>query len=1169
MMNTQTPPAPKLFDDPLGFLSRLIWLLWLIPILIFGYAIFTLSDTEITLEWLENEGEHVLVWWLLTTAAGLAVFPLLYRLLPAFADRGYTFARTAGLMMIGFVFWFLASVGLLRNEVGAMISAWIIVGGMSAVVWVYWKERPTWHDLRQWFRENTPLIIITEVLFVVAFLGWAYVRAHNPELQTTEKPMEMAFINGIRNSATFPPKDPWLSGYSISYYYFGYVIAAMLADLSGTTTGIAFSLMNALLFALTAIGALGVVYNLIRFVDKRHHWKSGNRTAAIGSGLLAATLIVLTGSLSTPLVELPYQGYASDVPVANDVVDADYFNFWDLQDSGRLYDARARFFTVENSTTLYRTHVSLSLYLGGENRHLIRETSFGGFALTTPSDNTPLLVLSAIRDDISNTYYAEIAYGGDAELNAQYTAILEYYFGQLPDANFNNIPDWVETNEVYNLLRLYPSQKTIVEQGRNEDQLFKHHVALPDRDDDGILDWDDEQIQLEDTFSWRYWWWWRHSRVVRDRDIEDMPRVVEPIAEFPQFSFLLSDNHPHVLALPFTVMIIGLAAALALRSTPLQFWEILIYAILVGGLVFMNAWDGLYLVVVIAAEALRRLLTNGNGRLNGFAQLGEIIAFERRRQWNFALAIPVFLGLVLFFNTLNLFALEGIIGMLLYGVLAILLTPVVTLLANWILDDNDWGGIIRFAVLLGVLSYLFYLPWYISFSSQASGFFPNVIYPTKSQQFFLQFGLFLIPITIFLIFQAIRAGRQINWITVGAFALIGLLIVTVFPILSVILIDTACPLTIHDGPAWTNEELTERQRDACDGRVRIYGEAADPATTTNFLNFEIYPEGIGKVFERRTSAYASEWFVFAAVAFIAVRLFSSPSKSLMESVPPPLSVNYTSSSAVALLIIAAGLTLAIIPDFIYLQDGFGTRINTIFKLYYQAWTLLSIGTAFGLYQVVAGQAKLGENRPTQSLPVFVGSGAIKAVSVGLMVLLVAGGLLYPYFAIQSRYLYENGRSANPTAPLSLNGEPTIPEYPLAECLKGLEPDQSDVIIAEAPGIPYRPQTSRISMLTGFSTILGWEGHERQWRGDTFDTVILINGRNRNDLLRQLYQNDPTLPSTAEWEQDKALIRELGIDYVVFGRHERDTYGINPPPLSELFSPICSDGSSVIYRVHID
>ena len=97
---------------------------------------------------------------------------------------------------------------------------------------------------------------MVEILFFLAFAFLAFVRAGNPEIVGTEKPMELAFINAILRSPTFPPHDPWLSGYAISYYYFGYVMTAMLAKATGTLGSVAFNLMLALVFALSAVGCV-------------------------------------------------------------------------------------------------------------------------------------------------------------------------------------------------------------------------------------------------------------------------------------------------------------------------------------------------------------------------------------------------------------------------------------------------------------------------------------------------------------------------------------------------------------------------------------------------------------------------------------------------------------------------------------------------------------------------------------------------------------------------------------------------------------------------------------------------------------------------------------------------------------------------------------------------
>ena len=60
--------------------------------------------------------------------------------------------------------------------------------------------------------------------------------------------------------------------------------------------------------------------------------------------------------------------------------------------------------------------------------------------------------------------------------------------------------------------------------------------------------------------SWipdRFIWWWRGSRVLTDYNLAGNEQEV--IDEFPFFSFLLGDVHPHVLALPFVLVVTALA----------------------------------------------------------------------------------------------------------------------------------------------------------------------------------------------------------------------------------------------------------------------------------------------------------------------------------------------------------------------------------------------------------------------------------------------------------------------------------------------------------------------------------------------------------------------------------------------------------------------------------
>jgi YYY domain-containing protein len=151
------------------------------------------------------------------------------------------------------------------------------------------------------------MILVVEVLFLFAFLGWTIIRSANSDIVGTEKPMELAFINAILRSPTLPPHDPWLSGYEVSYYYFGYVMVAMLARLTGTLGGVAFNSGISLIFALTAIGAYGVLYNMLSVWRRRENASkvSGDQFFA----LLGPFFVLIVSNLSGMLHLMRVNGF--------------------------------------------------------------------------------------------------------------------------------------------------------------------------------------------------------------------------------------------------------------------------------------------------------------------------------------------------------------------------------------------------------------------------------------------------------------------------------------------------------------------------------------------------------------------------------------------------------------------------------------------------------------------------------------------------------------------------------------------------------------------------------------------------------------------------------------------------------------------------------------------
>ena len=229
-------------------------------------------------------------WYLLVFLIGLLGFPIGFRLLGSLPDRGWALSKPLGLLISGYTFWILTTLQVNQNNTGGVLVGLAVLAGLS--IWLGFRSG--WKNIWMWMKEHHLNLIVTEVLFLVAFGLWAMVRATNPEFASTEKPMEMAFINAILRSPSFPPADPWLSGYSISYYYFGYVLVSMIIRLAGTTPNIGFNLAVALWFALAAVASYGILFNLTS------GWlaRTGRKVEqAVWNGLLAPFFLLIVANM--------------------------------------------------------------------------------------------------------------------------------------------------------------------------------------------------------------------------------------------------------------------------------------------------------------------------------------------------------------------------------------------------------------------------------------------------------------------------------------------------------------------------------------------------------------------------------------------------------------------------------------------------------------------------------------------------------------------------------------------------------------------------------------------------------------------------------------------------------------------------------------------------------
>lgn len=231
----------------------------------------------------------VLRWLLAQLLVGAAAVPaaaFLFRNLPL---RGLLFARATGLVLAGWLSWLLSVAGLLPFGALSVCIALAAVAGGGA-----WALRgPGLRDVAELLRRRWRELLAAEALFALAFFFGLWLRwngAVGPAITGTEKPMDLALLQGALRDPTYPPADVWFAGEPVNYYYLGYVQIAAIAKLAGVTAGEAFNLGVATIFGLTALMVAGVVATLCALDGPRL------RARCALPALLGVVLVLLAGN---------------------------------------------------------------------------------------------------------------------------------------------------------------------------------------------------------------------------------------------------------------------------------------------------------------------------------------------------------------------------------------------------------------------------------------------------------------------------------------------------------------------------------------------------------------------------------------------------------------------------------------------------------------------------------------------------------------------------------------------------------------------------------------------------------------------------------------------------------------------------------------------------------
>ncbi len=243
--------------------------------------------------------------WFVTVVIGILFFPITSLIFKDFKDKGYIFGKTIGIVLISYSVFILSFLKIFRFsffEIVFVLFLYLLLN-----LYVLRKI-----SLKKVLKESLKIIIIEEIVFLVSFIFWAFIRGNMPNINGLEKFMDFGFVNSILRSEYFPPHDMWYAGFSINYYYFGHLITAVLIKLSNISSNIGYNLMLALIFGLTFTQVISLVLNL--FDNKKFFIKSAV------SSFLSAGLVAFSGNLTTI-----YAFFKAYVPADHPVV------FWKLQ----------------------------------------------------------------------------------------------------------------------------------------------------------------------------------------------------------------------------------------------------------------------------------------------------------------------------------------------------------------------------------------------------------------------------------------------------------------------------------------------------------------------------------------------------------------------------------------------------------------------------------------------------------------------------------------------------------------------------------------------------------------------------------------------------------------------------------------------------------------------
>ncbi len=208
---------------------------------------------------------YVIAFYLSFSLFAAIGFPIVRRFI-ASNTLAYALAKPLGLIIFAYAVWVLGSLHILNYQSKGLITGAYVILVAVGLYFSYRAVKTKDSDEKPGKKKTEPTlpwyqrILIVEALSIVVYVAYLLLRSHQPEINGTERIMDMALMSSAGKTDYFPFLDAWYAGKTVNYYYYGSYLMSLISNLARVPFATGYNLALGLLFSQSVILSGAIVF---------------------------------------------------------------------------------------------------------------------------------------------------------------------------------------------------------------------------------------------------------------------------------------------------------------------------------------------------------------------------------------------------------------------------------------------------------------------------------------------------------------------------------------------------------------------------------------------------------------------------------------------------------------------------------------------------------------------------------------------------------------------------------------------------------------------------------------------------------------------------------------------------------------------------------------------